>query len=177
VARHDPAIRKASTAKIDVAVLAWLTHSDPNQEPVRLSHLDPMANFPVDLGGSIIAPRTAGISCNRGVQAGQDEPPGGVASRPSLTLRSNDEVAPIPAVRWVAIEPPESTHCRSLRLALLPAFDTPFSGLARHQPERFRRVVRNHLMDASERVLQLLCGDARVNRRCSDPTTLPESHT
>jgi hypothetical protein len=45
VARHDPAIRKASTAKIDVAVLAWLTHSDPNQEPVRFSHLRPMAIF------------------------------------------------------------------------------------------------------------------------------------
>ena len=33
-----------------------------------------MAIFQSTLGGSIIAPRTAGISCKRGVQASQDEP-------------------------------------------------------------------------------------------------------
>ena len=32
----------------------------------------------VDLSGSMVAPRTAGIDRKRGVQAGQGEPPGGV---------------------------------------------------------------------------------------------------
>jgi len=46
----------------------------------------------VDLSGSIVAPRTTRISCKRGIQAGEVQPPGGVDFYRSRFARPRDAI-------------------------------------------------------------------------------------